>query len=152
MDVKINFRYANSDDIKKIAALEKEIFHDPWTEDMVRADIEAKISRYIIAENESGEIIGYLGYWLVFDECSINNVAVIPSLQGKGIGSAIMEQMIKETEAMGARVWVLEVRAGNESGIALYEKYGFKEVGRRKKYYEDGEDAIVMHRYMTYDE
>ena len=159
---KIVFRYATKDDINRIALLELEIFSDPWTKEMIRADIEAKISRYIIADmikdgalesEEPGsskkilETVGYLGYWLVFDECSINNVGVVPGMQGAGLGSILMEKMLEETEALGARVWVLEVRAGNERAISLYKKYGFSSVGLRKKYYENGEDAIVMHRY-----
>ena len=148
--VKIGFRYATKEDIKTIAALEPIIFSDPWTEEMIRADIEARISRYILAEidDESGEtkIVGYLGYWLVFDECSINNVGVVPELQGQGIGNLLMEKLIGETERFGARVWVLEVRAGNEPAIALYEKYGFNRTGVRRGYYENGEDAIVMLR------
>ena len=97
---------------------------------------------------EAGEtkIVGYLGYWLVFDECSINNVGVVPELQGQGIGNLLMEKLIGETERFGARVWVLEVRAGNEPAIALYEKYGFNRTGVRRGYYENGEDAIVMLR------
>ena len=165
---KITFRYATKEDIKTIAALEPRIFSEPWTEEMVRADVEARISRYILAESAKDEngataeatanstsqdaggktVVGYLGYWLVFDECSINNVGVVPELQGQGIGNLLMEQMISETEGFGARVWILEVRAGNEPAIRLYEKYGFKRIGLRKKYYENGEDAIVMHRYI----
>lgn len=165
---KITFRYATKKDIKTIAALEPRIFSEPWTEEMVRADVEARISRYILAEldgavceaaetaecsvdeaDEAGgkTVVGYLGYWLVFDECSINNVGVIPELQGQGVGSLLMDQMISETEGFGARVWILEVRAGNAPAIKLYEKYGFQRIGLRKKYYENGEDAIVMHRY-----
>ena len=151
MKDKISFRYATKDDIKTIASLEPIIFSEPWTEEMVRADVEARISRYIIAEIDDGvgnaRVVGYLGYWLVFDECSINNVAVIPELQGQGIGDMLMEKVIGETEGYGARVWVLEVRAGNEAAIALYKKYGFTNVGTRKGYYENGEDAIMMHRY-----
>jgi len=146
---RISFRYATKDDIKRIAELEPIIFSDPWTEEMIRADIEARISRYIIAEIDEGnepKIAGYLGYWLVFDECSINNVGVIPEFQNQGTGNLLMEKLIEETERFGARVWVLEVRAGNEPAIALYEKHGFNRTGIRKGYYENGEDAIVMLR------
>ncbi|MBO4235260.1 MAG: ribosomal protein S18-alanine N-acetyltransferase [Firmicutes bacterium] len=149
---KISFRYATKEDIKTIAALEPLIFSDPWTEEMVRADVEARISRYIIAEmeDETGDgkprVVGYLGYWLVFDECSINNVAVVPELQGHGIGNMLMDRVIEETERFGASVWVLEVRAGNDAAIALYKKHDFTNVGTRRGYYENGEDAIMMHR------
>ena len=149
MDREITLRHATTDDIRVIANLEKLIFSDPWTLDMVRADVESKISRYIVAEEitQTGpRIIGYLGYWLVFDECSINNVGVVPAMHRKGVGRLLMDEMIKETEQAGARVWVLEVRASNIAAMALYEKYDFKKVGVRKGYYENREDAVVMHR------
>lgn len=171
---RIAFRYATSEDIENIVALEPLIFTDPWSEEMIRADIEARIAKYLVAEicdsnDESREgtlidiyannydvnnpntvkprIIGYLGYWLVMDECSINNVGVLPDYRLQGIGSMLLENAIKDTKNFGARTWVLEVRAGNESAIALYKKYGFTPAGRRKRYYEDSEDAITMIRY-----
>ena len=143
---KISLRYATSEDIESIAALEPLIFIDPWSEEMIRGDIEAKITKYLVAELDE-KIIGYLGYWLVIDECSINNVGVLPEYRKQGIGSIILEKVLKETETLGAKTWVLEVRAGNDPAISLYEKYGFSRAGLRKRYYENGEDAITMIRY-----
>ena len=77
----------------------------------------------------------------------ITNVAVSPAHRRKHIASALLETLFRVTERAGVVQHTLEVRAGNEGAIKLYEGFGFKEAGLRKGYYEDnGEDAIIMWR------
>lgn len=153
--LKISLRKGTEDDIEDIARLEPIIFQDPWSEEMVRSDVTNRISTYIIAEieKEKGqrEIAGYIGYWLIQHECQINNVAVIPHFQRRGIGGAMLSEVLKETEEKGACEWILEVRKNNLPAITIYEKHGFIKIGIRGNYYENGEDAIIMKRTRTED-
>ena len=109
-------------------------------------ELENKISAYFIAE-ESGKISGYAGIWKIVDEGHITNVAVAPAHRRKHIASALLESLFRVTERAGIVRHTLEVRAGNEGAIRLYESFGFKADGIRKGYYEDnGEDALIMWR------
>lgn len=93
------------------------------------------------------ELIGYIGVWSIADEGHINNVAVLPKYRRMHVGTILLNTMINATEEAGIVSHTLEVRASNEAAQSLYGRFGFKESGRRKGYYEDnGEDAIIMWR------
>jgi len=96
-------------------------------------------------EAELRSIVGYAGLWLMTDEAHITTIAVDPDYQGKGIGELLLLGLIDRAQQIGAHWLTLEVRVSNHVAQALYEKYTFKEMGLRRRYYSDnGEDAIVM--------
>jgi [ribosomal protein S18]-alanine N-acetyltransferase len=96
-------------------------------------------------EAELHSIIGYAGLWLMTDEAHITTIAVDPDYQGNGIGELLLLALIDRAQQIGAHWLTLEVRVTNRVAQALYEKYTFKEMGLRRRYYSDnGEDAIVM--------
>ena len=132
-------------DVKDMVIVEHLCFDDPWTEEMLRQQLEnTKIATYIVAELE-GRVVGYIGFWAFSNECQINNVAVSPALQGQHIGTLLLETAIDATRAVGIRYWTLEVRAGNEPAKALYRKHGYEETGLRRNYYTaPREDALLM--------
>ncbi|MCL2208163.1 MAG: ribosomal protein S18-alanine N-acetyltransferase [Fibromonadales bacterium] len=80
------------------------------------------------------------------DECELLLIEVEESERGKGFGKMLMEHCHKELAAQGAKSFFLEVRVSNVAAIALYEKLGYEKIAERKKYYADGEDAVVMKR------
>ena len=81
----------------------------------------------------------------VDDESHVNNIAVDPAWQGRGLGVAILVDLVRVALARGARHLTLEVRVGNEPALALYRRFGLAPVGVRRNYYpETGEDALVM--------
>lgn len=144
-------REAEEKDIDGIASLEEMCFTTPWTRSSLEEDLAAQISTYIVAETE-GQIVGYVGIWKVTDEGHINNVAVSPMYRRRRIATGLIEAMLKATEAAGVKSHTLEVRAGNEPARRLYAGLGFQEAGLRKGYYQDnGEDAIIMWRYIQQD-
>ena len=131
-------------DLDDMAALEQRCFVDPWSRDALREDIESPVCTYIVAES-GGRVVGYVGFWTILDEGSINNVAVSPEVRRQHVGSALMEETLRVGMEMGAASYTLEVRDSNQAAIGLYEKLGFRPVGRRKNYYtEVHEDAILM--------
>ena len=140
-------RRGEEKDILAIEELEKQCFATPWSYESLKYDIvENNRALYLVAEIE-GEIVGYVGIWKIVDEGHITNVAVSPAHRRKHVASALLETLFRVTERAGVVQHTLEVRAGNEGAIKLYEGFGFKEAGLRKGYYEDnGEDAIIMWR------
>ena len=96
-------------------------------------------------EAELRSIVGYAGLWLMTDEAHITTIAVDPEYQGNGIGELLLLGLIERSVQIGAHWLTLEVRVTNRVAQALYEKYTFKEMGLRRRYYSDnGEDALVM--------
>jgi ribosomal-protein-alanine N-acetyltransferase len=96
-------------------------------------------------ETELRSIVGYAGLWLMTDESHITTIAVDPDFQGNGIGELLLVALIDRSQQIGARWLTLEVRVSNVGAQKLYEKYTFKEMGLRRRYYSDnGEDALVM--------
>ncbi len=94
---------------------------------------------------ELRSIVGYAGLWLMTDEAHITTIAVDPEYQGNGIGELLLLGLIERSVQIGAHWLTLEVRVTNRVAQALYEKYTFKEMGLRRRYYSDnGEDALVM--------
>ena len=140
-------RKAEEKDVLTIEQIEKQCFAVPWSYESLYKDIvENKLAFYIVAEI-AGQICGYVGIWKIFEEGHITNVAVAPEFRRKHIGRAMLETLISVTAEAGIEKYTLEVRAGNEPAIRLYEGLGFKSAGIRPGYYEDnGEDAVIMWR------
>lgn len=153
-------RKAEEKDVLAIEQIEKQCFAVPWSYESLYKDIvENKLAFYIVAEiaggdgiqcssdAADGQICGYVGIWKIFEEGHITNVAVAPEFRRKHIGLAMLETLISVTAEAGIEKYTLEVRAGNEPAIRLYEGLGFKSAGIRPGYYEDnGEDAVIMWR------
>lgn len=132
-------------DLDGVAALEQEIFTEPWT----WADFERELSKpdscYLVAAAEDGEILGYCGLWNVSGEGQIYNVAVREESRGQGIARKMMERLLAEGRACGVSAFTLEVRAGNIPAIRLYHSLGFADAGLRPGFYaKPTEDAQIM--------
>ena len=133
-----------SSDVPDIAALEKVCFALPWSEQAFYDELDNKLARYFVAKS-GGKVVGYAGVWSVSGEGGITNVAVHPDYRRQGIGSMLIEAMIKSARAEKLDLLTLEVRKSNIAAQGLYEKYGFVPIGLRKRYYSDNdEDAIIM--------
>ena len=132
--------------IDQIAALERECFSTPWTEQMLSDALFDSQASFIVAEAEDGHILGYAGLHVIVDEGYIDNIAVEPDARRHGVASALLDVYCR-FGAVNLAFLTLEVRASNYDAIALYGSRGFRSVGRRKNYYEHPrEDAIIMTR------
>ena len=110
---------------------------------LLRGPLEPTPSPALEAELRS--IVGYAGLWLMTDEAHITTIAIDPDFQGNGLGELLLVALIDRAKSIGARWLTLEVRVTNEVAQRLYEKYTFKEMGVRRRYYSDNnEDALVM--------
>lgn len=125
--------------------LEKQCFSTPWTADMLERYINKKSAVFLAAEKETGEAVGYVGMTWVLDEGYICNVAVAPDCRRQGIADRLIDALAQKSRELNLAFLTLEVRSGNAPAIALYEKHGFKAVGKRKNYYDSPkEDALLM--------
>ena len=133
------------DDIPEVQEIEREIFPTPWPRNAYRRELlQNKLATYYIIR-ETDDIAGYAGLWKMRDEAHVTTVGVRRRDQGKGYGMALMITLLDRAYEGGSRWVTLECRASNLGAIALYEKLGFKVIGRRRGYYtDDGEDAVVM--------
>ena len=134
----------NKSHVAQIAALEKQCFSDPWSENSVASELENPLSLWLIAE-EDGAVCGYVGSQTVLDETDMMNIAVHPDCRRKGIAAALITELVSRLKARGSRVLRLEVRESNFSAIALYEALGFTQLGLRKNYYRNPkENALIL--------
>ena len=132
--------------IPEIAGPEKLCFAEPWSEKLLEDALYDPQASFLVAEDETGRVLGYAGLHAVLDEGYIDNVAVRPDARGQGVASALLEVFCRFGQAHLSFL-TLEVRAGNGPAIQLYLKHGFEQVGRRKNYYQrPREDAILMTR------
>lgn len=138
--------------VPQIAALERECFSAPWSEAMLTEALFDPQASFIVAESEDGGVLGYAGLQVVLDEGYIDNVAVEPAARRHGVAGELLDVFCRFGQAKLAFL-TLEVRASNRPAIALYQKYGFEEAGRRRDYYtQPREDAIIMTRYFQKSE
>lgn len=130
-------------DVPSVLAIEEHVFTDPWSEDMIAAELTAPHRAWMVAE-ENGEIIGYAGIGVfALTDAHLMNLAVREDRRGRGLGSRLVEAILGAAAAMGAGRVTLEVRPSSTAAIALYESAGMSRVGVRPGYYDD-EDALIM--------
>jgi len=131
--------------LNQVVEIEKASFPTPWSHSAFTYEIlQNSFAHYIVAMADN-QVVGYGGMWCVLDEAHITNVAVRTDCRMKGVGRAIMMEIIRRAVLMGISSITLEVRPSNTAARKLYTALGFKERGKRKRYYTDtGEDAIIM--------
>lgn len=134
-------------DIPELLEIEKQCHATPWSEQSFRNELDHEHGIFLIAR-EKGKMIGYASLWVIADEAHITNLAVLPTEQGKGFGKQLVLEILHQSVDQGATCATLEVRTSNKPALTVYESFGFKACGVRKRYYPDNnEDAIVMWLY-----
>ena len=129
---------------QQVAQLETECFSDPWSLQAVAGEITNPLSLWLVAV-EGEQVLGYIGSQSVLGEADMMNLAVDMTARGKGIGSQLINALIDHLRKDGVYRLTLEVRVSNTPAINLYEKLGFKIIGRRPNYYyHPKEDAFIM--------
>ena len=131
-----------------LAAMERECFSVPWSRQMLEEELYNDCAAYLVAEDAEGNAAGYAGLTVVLDEGYIDNIVVAPAYRRQRIASQLLNVFFDFSIAHELRFLTLEVRASNAPAIALYEKFGFTEAGRRRNYYtKPKEDALIMTKY-----
>jgi len=129
-------------DVPGVLDLEHAAFPVPWTEEMLRGELDAPGRSYLIGEDDSG-VVAYGGFMLIETDAHIMTIAVSPQHRRSGIASRLLLGIIDAALEAGAEHLTLELRVSNAAARGLYERFGFSPVGVRPRYYLD-EDALVM--------
>lgn len=130
-------------DLDSIANRLETDFDDFWNYNIFKSELENENSKYIVAK-EAGEIVGFAGIWIAIDIAHITNIVVKKSERKSGIGTVMLDELIKLCNELKLNEITLEVNEHNTPAIQLYKKFGFDHVGTRKKYYRRVDDAYIM--------
>jgi [ribosomal protein S18]-alanine N-acetyltransferase len=133
------------DDIPVVHVIERASFAVPWPDDAYRNELVTnRLASYVVAR-AGDELVGFAGLWVMVDEAHITTFAVDPRWRRRGVGQHLLLRLLELANDRRAREATLEVRLSNMPARRLYEKYGFRPVGIRPRYYSDnGEDALIM--------
>ena len=139
---------SNDADLDGVLEVEQESFVNPWTRAMYAWELQNRAMCHIyVARLPECPVAGFCAFWRVVDELHVNNVAVRPAYRGRGVGTALMEQIFEAGRTLGARRITLEVRTSNVRARQLYERLGFRHSGTRRNYYSQPvEDALILWR------
>ena len=132
--------------LHEVFQIEESSFSTPWSFEALSKELtDNKNAHYFVAVNSAGALLGYAGLWHVVNEGHITNIAVAAEHRKKGVGSALVRQLIAFAREKQMTALTLEVRYNNAAAQKLYLSHGFTIEGRRKQYYSDTkEDALIM--------
>ncbi len=143
--VRLSIEPMRLDDLPTVQAIEKASFSSPWPPHAYRTELETnRLASYLVVRAEDA-VVAYAGMWLMVDEAHVTTFAVHPAWRRRRIGERLLLALLHLAIAHHAREATLEVRLSNLAARRLYEKYGFRPVGLRPRYYSDNhEDALIM--------
>jgi len=133
------------DDLDDVLVIERASFQTPWSRGAFRYELtQNRVARCSVART-GGRLAGYLCLWEIGHEIHVTNLATHPDLRRRGIARVLLGAVLQDARTRGVGLVFLEVRPTNTEALHLYERFGFRVIGRRKGYYFDtGEDALVM--------
>ena len=102
-----------------------------------------------VLDQETKKLLGLASAWKVIDELHITSLAVYPEHQRKGLGKLLMADLIKRSKSILIHHIYLEVKVNNEPAKAFYKSMGFEIVGKRLKFYKDGNDALIFKKHLN---
>jgi len=133
------------EDVEEVQRIEEASFSTPWPPNAYRSELMTnRLAAYLVVRAQ-GRIVAYGGMWLMVDEAHITTFAVHPAWRRQRLGERLLLAFLDLAKDRHAREATLEVRLSNVAARRLYEKYGFRPVGLRPRYYSDNnEDALIM--------
>lgn len=145
-DFKIKIRRMQKIDLDQIEKIEVASYGDHhWSKQAFANELSNNYARYYVALNDKNEVIGYMGLWHIIDEAHFSTICVSPDYRRKSVGEALFKRLIDDCYENLIKYITLEVRVSNHTAQGLYTKYGLKNLGTRKGYYQDNnEDAYIM--------
>ncbi|QDX80571.1 ribosomal-protein-alanine N-acetyltransferase [Denitratisoma sp. DHT3] len=143
----LDFAPMTSADLGAVVAAEAGIYEFPWSHGNFADSLISGHRAWVACRRD--RLAGYGVMMMVLDEAHLLNISVVPELQGRGLGSRLLEHFFADARAHGGSRMLLEVRPSNAAGLRLYARHGFAEIGRRRDYYparHGREEAVVMER------
>lgn len=136
---------AGPEDLDAIGNIEGEAYPHPWSREQLLAEITSPLSRFEVCWVD-GRLAGYLCYRTVAGEMEILNIATAHSYRRRGVAASLLQHALGQADQGAVTAIWLEVRKDNRAARTLYERFGFYVQGERRRYYRDGEDALLMGR------
>jgi ribosomal-protein-alanine N-acetyltransferase len=152
--MKVKIVPMTADHLEELERLERICFSRPWSRKMLAEELDNECAAFLVAEEPvTGKVVGYAGLLVMADEGYITNVAVFPEYRRRGVAEQLVAVFDKFARGNRLAFLTLEVRPSNTAAIALYQSFGFEEVGRRRNYYDlPKEDALIMTKNYDYGE
>ena len=145
MDANIHVRPMKRKDLGVVGEIDRISFSEPWPTNTFAYELTTTYSIALVAEDQEGKVIGAIVVWLVVDEAHVATIAVHPDYLHQGVGSALLSSALLVACRRGATSSLLEVRRSNLPALRLYERFGYRIVGVRERYYQnDHEDALLL--------
>ncbi|WP_149204248.1 ribosomal protein S18-alanine N-acetyltransferase [Actinotalea subterranea] len=140
-------------DVAEVVRLERALFGvSAWSEAMVREELAGPGRWYVGLDDDgaaAGGLAGYAGLWFDGDVAQVMTIGVAPHAQRCGLGARLLQALVDEARRLRASAVLLEVRVDNAPALALYERFGFTVLGRRRRYYQPEDvDAFTMRRLL----
>ena len=145
----MHFRLMTDADIDQVIRCERQAYSHPWSEGVFADCIAGPSECWVVIDADN--LIGYLVTTSAANEGHILNICIGVEWQGEGRGHSLLSFALSRFLELQVRTVFLEVRESNRRAITLYKYYGFEVIGRRKKYYPDQEDAMVMSKHLVMD-
>lgn len=143
---RVRLRDMRSADVAAIMEIERASYSVPWSESTFQGLLRRRDAELVVADAD-GAVAGYTVFWCVLDQAELGNVAVAAEWRGRGLGALLVADVMSRAARRGVREVFLEVRPSNDVARRLYERFGFRAVGRRRNYYQRPvEDALVLKR------
>lgn len=138
-------RKATAADLPALERIEKEQFSNPWSRDYFAAELTNRFSHFFVAvDPRQNAVVGFMLFWKLDNELELHKIAVASAWQRQGHAARLLEFFMHSGRSWGSERAVLEVRAANSAALRLYEKYAFRQVGRRRDYYDKPvEDGLI---------
>ncbi len=147
MKKEIKIEEMSLSDLESIKDILISDFDDFWNYNILKEELESIDSKYIVAKTNDGEIISFAGIKIIVDTADIMNIVVKKSWRNQGVGNLLLNNLVSLCKNLNLSSLSLEVSENNIPAIHLYEKFGFKQIGLRKDYY-NGKDGIIMQYLM----
>lgn len=145
----VEIRPMRAEDVPEILRIERVSYSIPWSETSFHSEIHSRQALAKVADCDD-MIIGYICARRVLDEGHLLNMTVHPEFRRRGVATLMLSAVLDELKDEGCAFLYLEVRASNGAARRVYEHFGFRHIGTRKRYYvSPAEDAVVMMRDMT---
>jgi len=139
--------------LEEVIELDNLCFGGLWSLDGYKREINSPNSELLILTQkikEQEKIIGLGCFWAILEEAHLTILAIHPDFQGQGLGKLLLSNLLELAQKRGLERATLEVGENNEKALNLYQKFGFKIAGRRKKYYQaTGEDALILWKKLS---
>ncbi len=141
----LELRGLTAGDIDAVAAIEASVAPSPWSRGLFEGELSlTPAQRLWLVAHCGAKVVGFAGVMFVGHDVHVMNIAVDPQMQRQGIANRLLASVLRGSIEFGAMNATLEVRKGNTAAMALYRRFRMAPVGIRNRYYDDGEDALIL--------